>query len=88
MTEIMNKQQLKITNFMQKHDLSRETDPRFHSSKSDVNLCDDGEFFSTLESRLEEVFDPSLTTLPSVVPSSPNILRDNTASITTFPDSP
>jgi len=34
------------------------------------------------------LFDPPSTTLPLVAPSSPNALRDNTTSITTFPDTP
>jgi len=88
MIEAMNEQQLKFTNFMGEHDLSHETDPRFRSLEPNVNLYDDGESFPALEFGLEEVFDPSSTTLPTVAPSSPNTVRDNTASITTFPDTP
>jgi len=63
-------------------------DPRFHSPELNVNLCDDGESFPSLESGLEEVFDPPSTTLHTVAPSSSSTLRDNTTSITTFPDTP
>jgi len=51
-------------------------------------LFDDGESFPNLEFGLEEVFDPPSTTLPPAAPSSPNTLKDNTTSITTFPDMP
>ena len=60
----------------------------FCSPEPDVNLCDDGESFPTLESGLWEVFDHPLTTLPPITLFSPNTLRDNTASLLTFPDSP
>ena len=36
----------------------------FSSPKLDVKLCDDGASFHPLESGLEEVIDPPLTTLP------------------------
>ena len=87
MIETINEQQLKLPNFMREHDLSCETDPRSHSTELDVDLCDDCESFPTLESGLEEVFDPPSTTLPPIPSSSPTTLRDNTASIMTFPDS-
>ena len=73
---------------MLEHDLSHETDLRFRSPEPDVNLFDDGESFPNLEFGLEEVFDPPSTTLPPAAPSSPNTLKDNTTSITTFPDMP
>ena len=67
MIETMNEQQLKLTNFMREHDLSHETDLRFRFPEPDVNLCDNGESFPNLESRLGarlgEVFDPHSTTL-------------------------
>jgi len=59
---------------MREHDLSCETNTRFPSPEPDVNLCDHGESFPTLESILEEVFDPPSTTLPPVAPSLPNTL--------------
>jgi len=69
MIETMNKQQVKLVNCMREYDLSHETDFRVNFSELDVNLCDDGASSLTLESGLEEVLDPPLTTLPLVAPS-------------------
>jgi len=70
MIETMNEQQVKLANCMWEYDLSHETDLRVNFSALDVNLCDDGASSLTLESGLEEVLDPPLTTLPLVAPSS------------------
>ena len=43
---------------------------RFSSARLDVNFCDDGVSFPPLESELEKVIDPPLTTLLFVAPSS------------------
>jgi len=88
MLETMNKQQIKFVNKMWKYDLLHETDLRFSSPKLYVNLCDDGVYFLPLESGLEEVFDPLLTTLSLVALSSPNTIRVNTTFIMTLPDPP
>jgi len=42
---------------MWKYDLSHETDLRLSIPELDVNLCDDGASFLTLESGLEEALD-------------------------------
>jgi len=64
MIETINEQHIEIVNRMREYDLSRETDLRFNSARLDVKFCDDGASFPPLESRLEEVLDPSPTTLP------------------------
>ena len=84
MIEIMNEQQLKLTNFIREHDLSHQIDPRLRSPEPNGNLCDDGESFPTIESELEKVFDLPSTTLPYVGLSSPNTLTDNTSSLMIF----
>jgi len=78
MKETMNKQQVEFANKMREYDLLHETDLRFSSPKLDVCLCVDGASFSPLESGLEAVLDPPLTTASLVAPSSPSTLRDNT----------
>jgi len=88
MIEIINEQQIEFANKMREYDLSPETDPSSSSPRVDVNLCDDGASFPPLESELEEVLDPPLTTLLTVALSFPNILRDNTTFIMTFLDTP
>jgi len=70
MIETINEQQIKFANKMWEYNLSHETDLRFSSPRFDVNFCDDGTSFSLLESGLEEVLDPPLTTFPFVTPSS------------------
>jgi len=55
---------------MREYDLSHETDLRFSSLRLDVKFCDGGVSFPPLESGLEEVLDPPLTTVPFVAPSS------------------
>ena len=84
MIETMTEQRIEFANNMREHELSPETDLRFSSPSLDVNLCDDGASFLSLESGLKEVFDPPLTTLPIVAPSSPRTFRNNTAFIMTF----
>ena len=86
--EVMNKQQAEFETKMQEFDLSHETDIRFSSPKLDVCLCDDGASFTPLESGLEAILDPSLTTPFLVAPPSPNTLRDNTAFNMTLPAPP
>jgi len=88
MIETMNKQQAEFDSRMRKFDLPHETNLRFSSLKLDVCLCDDGASFPPLESRLEAVLDPSLTTPSLIAPSSTSIFRDNTMLIMTFPDPP
>jgi len=88
MIKTMNDQQVKFANCMRKYDLSHMTDLRVNFSKLDVNLCDDSVSSLTLESRLEEVHDPPLTTLSLVTPSLPSTLRDNTPLYTTYLDPP
>jgi len=88
MIETINKQQVEFANKMREYDLSHKTDLRFSSSKVDVYLCDVGASFSPLESRLEVVLDPLLSTPSLVAPSSPNTFRDNTMLIMTFPAPP
>ena len=88
MIETMNEQQVKLANCMREYDLSHETDLRVNFSELDVNLCDDGASSLTLESGLEEVLDPPLTTLPLVAPSPPSILRDYTPLCMTYPNPP
>jgi len=78
MIETMNEQQIEFANKMWDNNLSHETDLRFSSPRLNVNLCDDGRSFPPLESELEEVLDPPLTTLLTVAPSFPTNLRDNT----------
>jgi len=84
----MNKQQGEFGNRMREYYLSHETNIRFSPPKLDACLCDDDASVSPLESRLEVVLDPSLTTLSLVAPSSPSTFRDNTMLIMTFPDPP
>ena len=55
---------------MREYDLSHETEFRFSSLRLDINFCDDGASFLLLESEVEEVIDPPLTTLPFAAPSS------------------
>ena len=62
----MNKQQAEFDSEMREYDQSHEIDLRFGSPKLDVCLCDDGASFTPLESELEAILDPSLTT-PSLV---------------------
>ena len=73
---------------MWEYNLSYETGLRVNSPRLYVNLCDDGASFPPLEFRLEEVLDPPLTDLLRVAPSFPTTLRDNTAFIMTFLDTP
>ena len=72
---------------MREYDPSHETDLRFSSHRLNVYLCDDGSF-PPLESGLETVLDPPLTTSSLVAPFSPRTLRDNTTLIMTVPDPP
>jgi len=51
-------------------------------------LCDDDASFPSLESGLEVVLDPPLTTPSVIAPSSPSTFRDNTMFIMTFADPP
>jgi len=51
---------------MQEYDLSHKTNLRVSSPKLDVNFCDDGTSFLTVEPKLEKVLDPPLTTLPHI----------------------
>jgi len=88
MIEAIDKQRVEFELKMREYDLSHETDLRFSSPKLDVCLCDDGASVPPLESRLEAVLDPSLTTLLLVAPSSPLTLRDNTTFNMRLPDSP
>ena len=88
MIETMNEQQVKLANRMREYDLSHETDLRVNFSELYVNLCDDGASSLTLESGLEEVLDPPLTTLPLVAPSPAGILRDYTLLCMTYPNPP
>ena len=73
---------------MREFDLSHKTDLRFSSPKHDVCLCDDGASFTPLESGLEAVLDPSLTTPSLVAPPLPSTLRDHTTFNMTLPDPP
>jgi len=84
MIDIMNGQQIDFANFMREHDLSYETNLTFSSFIPSVNLCDDEASFLVLESGLEEVLDPYLTTLPFIGPSSLTTSSDNTVFIMTF----
>jgi len=91
MIETMNKQQVEFAEFVNElweYDLSPETDLSSSASRLDVNLCDDGGSFPPLDSGLEGVLDPPLTTLLTVAPSFPNTLWGSTAFIMTFPDTP
>jgi len=88
MIETMNKQQTEFANRMREYDLSHETDLRFSSPKLDVYLCDDGASFSPLESGLEAVLDPPLTTLSLLFSPSPSTFRDNTTFNMTLSDPP
>ena len=76
MTETMNQQRVEFEIKMREFGLSHETGLRFSSPKLDVCLCDDGASFTPLETGLETVFDPSLTTPYLVAPPSPSTLRD------------
>ena len=81
MIETMNKQQVEFAEFVnaqREYDLSPETDLSSSAPRLDVNLCDDGASFPPLESGLEDVLDPPLTTSPLVAPSLPSTLKDNT----------
>ena len=49
-------------------------------------MCDDGASFLTLESGLEEVPDPSFTTLHIIAPSLPHTVSNNTMLFMTFPN--
>jgi len=73
---------------MQEYDLLHETDLRFGSPRLDVYLCDDGVSFPSLESGLEAVLDPPLTTSSIVAPSFPSTFKSNTTLIMTFFDPP
>jgi len=86
MIETMTKQPIEFAKFIREHDLSHEINFRFISFIPNVNLCDDGTSFFTLESGLEEVLDPPLSTLPLVALPSPSTSRDNTAFIMAFSD--
>jgi len=88
MIEAMNKQLAEFDSKMWECDLSHDTDLRFSSPKLDVCSCDDSASFTPLESGLEVVPNPSLTTPSLVAPSSPNTLRDNTMFNMTLPDPP
>ena len=80
MIETMNKQQVEFAEFVnaqREYDLSPETDLSSSAPRLDVNLCDDGASFPPLESGLEDVLDPPLTTSPLVAPSLPSTLKDN-----------
>jgi len=88
MIETMDKQQANFANKMREYDLSHETDLRFSSPKVDVCLYDNDAPFSPLESKLEAVLGPPLTTSPLVAPSSTSTSKDNTLLIMTFPDPP
>jgi len=57
MIQITNEQQIEFANKMREYDLSPETDIGSSSPKLDVNLYDDGAYFPSLESGLEEVLD-------------------------------
>ena len=70
MIETINEQQIEFVKKMREYDLSHEIDLRFSSLRLDVSFCDDGKSFHPLESELEEVIDPPLTTLPFVATSS------------------
>jgi len=84
----MNKQQVEFANKMREYDMSHETDLRLSSLRLDFYLCDDGVSFPPLESGLEVVLDPPMTTSSLIIPSSPSTFRDNTMLIMTFPDPP
>jgi len=88
MIETTNEQQIQFTNFIQEHELSYETDLRFSSFIPNVDLCDNGASFLTLEFEPDEVLDPLLTTLPLVAPSLTRTSRDNNAFVMTFSDPP
>jgi len=88
MIEIMNEQQVTFVNKMQEYNLSHEIDLKFCPPKLDFYLRDDGASVPPLESGLEAVCDPFLTTPSLVVPSSPSTLRANTVFIMTFPNPP
>jgi len=86
--ETMNEQQIDFANKMRECDLSPETDLSSSSPRLDVNLCDDCASFPPQQSRLEEVLDPPLTTLLTFTPSFPNTLKNYTALMMTFFDTP
>jgi len=86
MIETMNEQQIEFANKIQEYDLSPEPDLSSSSPRPDVNLCDDSTSFPPIESGLDEVLNPPLTTLLTVALSYPNTLRDSTAFIMTFLD--
>jgi len=88
MIETIDKQRVEFELKMREYDRSHETDLRFSFPTLDVCLCDDGVSFSPLESRLEVVLDPPLTTLSLVAPPSPSTFRDNTTFNMTLPDPP
>jgi len=69
---------------MHECDPSHETDLTFSSSKLDVHSCDDGASFLNLQSGVEEVLGPFLTTLHLVVPSLPSTVENNITFIMTF----
>jgi len=66
MIETINEQQIEFANKIREYDLSHETGLRFSTPRLDVNFWDDGASFPLLESGLEEVLDPPLTTVPFV----------------------
>jgi len=76
MIDTINEQRIEIVNRMREYDVPREIDLRFSSARHDVNFCDDSVSFPPLEFELEEVLDPSPTTLPFVVPSSFSVRVD------------
>jgi len=88
MIETMNEQQVNLANCLREYDLSHTTNLRVNFSKLHVKLCDDGASSLTLESGLDEVLGPSLTTLPLLAPSLPSIFRDYTPLCTTYPNPP
>ena len=73
---------------MREFDLSHKSDFRFSSPILDVCLCDDDASFPPLESGIEAIHDPPLTTPSLVAPSLTSTFRDNTTLIMTFSDPP
>ena len=63
MIETINKQQIEFANKMWEYDLSPKTDLSSSAPRLDVNLCDDGASFPTLEFELREVICPPLIVL-------------------------
>jgi len=88
MIKTMNEQQVEFANKIREYDLSHETDLKFSPPILDVYSCDDGASFPPLESRLEIVCDPPLTTPSLIAPSSSSTLRDNNTFIITILDPP